>query len=172
MGFIYIFTFPNSKQYIGQTINKIKERYRNHRNGSEREVDKAIKEFGWVNIDRYEIECPKEFLDEIEDTWIKNFNTLFPNGYNMMGGGNKNRYVSNETKRKLSFIRKGKTFTDERKKKQSEVITDWWKNRETVIVSKETREKMSKAGKGRKVSNETRKRLSESKKLYWNKKKN
>jgi group I intron endonuclease len=93
MGTIYIFTFPNNKQYVGQSIN-LANRYKTHKNGKEQVVDRAIKKYGWNNVLKDEIECPEEFLDEVETTWIKNFNTLSPNGYNFETGGNKNKHPS------------------------------------------------------------------------------
>ena len=154
MSWIYIFTFPNGKQYVGQTSSlNIENRYLSHKNDKRQIVDKAIRKYGWESILKDEIECPEEFLDEVETLWIKNFNTLKPNGYNLETGGHKNKHLSEETKRKISKSSKGRHPSKESLKKMSEAQ----KGRHH---SKETKIKMSKFSKGRKHTEETKKKLS------------
>jgi group I intron endonuclease len=112
MATIYIFTFPNGKQYIGQSVN-LAQRYRRHKRCSQQEcakqvVDRAIKKYGWSNVIKDEIECAEEFLDEVEQTWIKNFETMDRKyGYNRDSGGNANKHASDITLRRQSESKTG-----------------------------------------------------------------
>jgi group I intron endonuclease len=149
MGYIYIFTFPNGKKYIGQT-NNLKNRYRCHKKDNQL-VDRAIRKVGWENVLRNEMECSEELLDETEKIWIKNFDTLHPKGYNLESGGNRNKHLSKKTKEMISKSKKGKNYgmigenhpmfgkhhTSEAKKRIS-------KAQKGKILSKTTKEKMSK----------------------------
>lgn len=90
---IYKFTnLINNKSYIGQSIN-VERRYKNHiyrMNGQENSIfHKALKKYG-VNNFAFEIieECSCEELNEKECFYIKKYNTLIPNGYNVDIGGN------------------------------------------------------------------------------------
>ena len=103
---IYIFTFPNKKKYVGQSTN-LKARYGKHRSGKEQVVDKAIRKYGWKNVHKLEMSCPEEYLDWMEQEWIKMLNCIKPKGYNLNSGGNKNKHHSEETKKKISEKHKG-----------------------------------------------------------------
>lgn len=87
---IYKFTNKiNGKSYIGQSTN-IRKRYKAHKNKSSEHslFHEAIKEFGFENFDFSVIEtCSSECLNEKEVFYIKEYNTLFPNGYNVSVGG-------------------------------------------------------------------------------------
>ena len=85
----------NHMIYIGQT-NNLKERYNRHyrninyKNRTE-DIYKGFREFGFENFS-YEIleefeEFNQEKLNELECYYIKKFNSLKPNGYNMTPGG-------------------------------------------------------------------------------------
>ena len=52
-------------------------------------------------------ECNFEEADELETYYIKEYNTLSPYGYNLESGGNKNKILSEETKKKMSISRMG-----------------------------------------------------------------
>jgi group I intron endonuclease len=106
MGYIYILTFPNGKEYVGQTTN-LKSRYKTHCKKSRSVVDKAIKKYGWDNIRVIELECQDELLDKVEIETIKLKNSLVPNGYNIESGGFSGKKLSEETKRKISEKNKG-----------------------------------------------------------------
>jgi len=122
MAWIYILTFPNGKQYVGQTIN-LKQRFYSYRSNKKTNEHNAIRKYGWNNIDRIEMKCSEKYLDWQEIEAIKNYNTLYPNGYNLETGGHINKHLSNETKRKLSESKKGKCFhSDEWKKQRSEFM--------------------------------------------------
>lgn len=89
-GFIYMYTSPSGKKYIGQTTQSLKQRAKNGGNGYKNcsVFYKAIKKYGWKNF-QVEIleEAPIELLDEKEMEWIEFYNTFVPNGYNISSEG-------------------------------------------------------------------------------------
>lgn len=101
----------NGKEYIGQTVKNIYERFNEHCHGSSNCVllKKAIRKYGKEN---FEIELVQqcetlEDLDLKEEEAIRRFNSLAPNGYNLMTGGASPRH-NDLTKEKMSNTRKGK----------------------------------------------------------------
>ena len=89
-GYIYKYTSPSGKSYIGQTINSLKIRAgHNGKNykGCE-DFYKAIQKYGFSNFE-VEIlaEVPENQLDKAEIKYIQLFNTLSPSGYNISAGG-------------------------------------------------------------------------------------
>ena len=95
MGCIYKITnIINNKLYIGYTTATLKERMRRHKNDDINHntlLGRAIKKYGWENF-KYEVvvyEDDKEKLLELEQYYIKYFNSKMPNGYNMTDGGEK-----------------------------------------------------------------------------------
>lgn len=89
-GFIYRYVSPSGKSYVGQTIHSLKERSktegRDYKNCSV--FYKAIQKYGWDNF-LVEIleECPFCELEGKEKYYIKKYNSLIPNGYNIKSGG-------------------------------------------------------------------------------------
>ena len=108
MAWIYILTFPNGKQYVGQTIN-LKKRYSDYRsnNVNNRPIHNAIRKYGWGNIKKVEMNCSEEYLDWMEQEWIKTLNCICPNGYNIVDGGNSNKHYNKELKKRLSEMKIG-----------------------------------------------------------------
>ena len=92
--YIYIITNTiNKKVYIGQT-NDPKRREREHfsfgyiKNKEEIKVlYSAMLKYGIQNFNFSIIEGPIENYNEREKFWIKYYNSLLPNGYNMTEGG-------------------------------------------------------------------------------------
>ena len=103
---IYVFTNKiNGKQYIGQSINiqdRKKQHYYRYKNekdsGYNSAIHSAFRKYGWENF-FFEIleECPQEDLDEKERYWISRKNTLVPNGYNILSGGQQYRSLQNKS---------------------------------------------------------------------------
>lgn len=91
----------NNKIYIGQSIN-IEKRVKEHFWKSECSKDRsynsalhsAIRKYGKQNFS-WEIieECTIDNIDDREKYYIKYYNSLTPNGYNILSGGQKNRRV-------------------------------------------------------------------------------
>ena len=89
-GIIYKITSPSGKVYVGQTIRSFQTRIRQHKSKTSTctILKNAIQKYGDQMI--YEIieeDVPQEHLDEREIYWIKELNSLVPNGYNCNTGG-------------------------------------------------------------------------------------
>ena len=84
-GFIYKYTSPSGKSYIGQTINSLSQRSKNgcHYKNSTYFYN-AIQKYGFENF-KWEIfgEFPIEELSQNEIEFIKEYNTVVPFGYNI-----------------------------------------------------------------------------------------
>lgn len=98
----------NNKVYIGQTINYknriIKHKYdlRNFKNAS-RHLQNAWNKYGEENFIFEIIEtCLKEELNEKEKYYIRMYDSI-SDGYNIEGGGQINKKLSDETKRLMSI---------------------------------------------------------------------
>ncbi len=153
----------SKKQYIGQTIYSLKKRIRGHFICAKIKnrctyFQNALLKYGKENIS-WKILCycnSIEELNEKETEMIREFNTIWPNGYNLTSGG-KNNIVAEIVKRKISETMKrnqygkGYKHTVAVKKK----ISDAGKGRE---VTEKTREKIRRLAKAR-ITKEERKRL-------------
>lgn len=116
MKYIYIRTnLVNGKQYVGQTQNLIE------REKAWRKINSNIygnkyfsndrKKYGLDNFSFEILEtCDDEKSDELEQYYIKKYNTIYPNGYNIQSGGKKGFTYKEmeETKIKKSISHKGK----------------------------------------------------------------
>ncbi len=101
-GDIYCITSPSGKKYIGQAVKLLKNgkkwgymsRWKDHIRDSMnknycRLLNNAIKKYGPDNFTVELIkECSINELNYYECYYIKEFNTLSPNGYNLTTGGN------------------------------------------------------------------------------------
>lgn len=125
---IYKLTFPNGKVYIGQTVQKLKNRLYRHCNESFRVKDSGFNTIKSRAIRKYmtfevEVLYQGEDLDYNEINYIKEYNSLNREfGYNLESGGNLNKIVSEETREKISLANTGKKrkkFSEETKLKMS-----------------------------------------------------
>lgn len=139
-GVIYkIINKVNGKIYIGQTINGFNQRYKSGGKGIERvykshsirkktrsyneHLYHSIEKYGFESfevLEVFDIAFSKSELDIKEKSWIsiyKSNNRKF--GYNISEGGNTHR-IADETKRKISEIKKGKKHSEETKIKMRE----------------------------------------------------
>lgn len=99
---IYVYTFPNGKKYVGQSLN-LQDRLKAYRadvrgtgKNPNRLVILAIRKYGWNNIKieyPFIIDRPKVdetdlsiILDVLELRYIKEYNCIKPNGYNLTSG--------------------------------------------------------------------------------------
>ncbi len=115
----------NEKCYIGQTVKTLNARISGHKNSAQKIRDcsyfhNAIKKYGIENF-KWEIidVCnDRKELNEKESFYIKKYNTIHPNGYNLTWGG-ESGIPSAETRKKLSLSRIGMKFTEEHKRNLS-----------------------------------------------------
>lgn len=162
MGYIYLITNTDTKkQYVGQTICKnVESRWKQHRNCDPNSIGRyllaAYKKYG---IDKFTFRiiciCFDEDCNQYEEEYIKKFNTLVPNGYNLSEGGKNSKQhpetiqkrvdklkgrkygpLSDATKKKLSESHKGtkngnfgKKLTEDRRKKLAEGLKTMWEER-------------------------------------------
>lgn len=165
----------NGKQYVGQTgdfktrnnqWNCLKGNYSN-KDLNEDRIKYGLDIFNTIIL--AQVETEEESL-KLEEQYIKELNTLKPNGYNISiggkknsgsGKGNKNPFYgkkhTNEAKHKMSKIRKGKHHSEETKKKMSEAHKGEKSHMYGTHLSEETKKKLSHSLKGRKAWNKGKK---------------
>ena len=114
MGYIYLITnVVNGKQYVGQTVHAdIDTRWNQHKRMKEHMLGRCIyNAYMKYGIQSFTFKiiciCFDEACNELEAEYIKKFNTLVPNGYNLREGGNNSRH-NEETRRLISQNRTGK----------------------------------------------------------------
>lgn len=78
----------NGKVYIGQSI-EIERRFKKHLTAKDNTIiHKAIRKYGKENFSLQILEeCDITLLDDRESYWINYYNSIIPNGYNMINGG-------------------------------------------------------------------------------------
>lgn len=107
---VYCHIFPNGKRYVGITSQSTNRRWQNGDGYKGQIVYNAIKKYGWHNIEHkvlYE-GLTKSEAENLEIQIIKEWKTTDRKfGYNVEGGGNLNKTISNETRKKLSMSHKG-----------------------------------------------------------------
>lgn len=147
----------NGKIYIGQTVQKLTDRWSDHSRpcrGTSKiksAIASAIRKYGKENFKIEQIDSTDtlEKLNTIETTYIKAFNCLSPNGYNLELGG-QNKACHEETKAKISNTLKGRPIknrqngaakgrpvTLERRERISKTLTGQtqpWKYKEVMVV--------------------------------------
>ena len=179
---LYIHISPSRKKYVGITCRKPQKRW-NYGKGyvGNDYFMKAIEKYGWNNFDHI-ILCvglTREQASELEIEIINMLDTTNRDkGYNLDGGGIKQKRMSEETKHKISDAHRGK-FTDAqweaaiaRRGKPGHPHTEETKNhlREVHLGKKMSAEscvKMSIAHKGQIPSNLDQ--LKEANKARWRK---
>ncbi len=109
-GSIYlIYCNVTEKFYVGQTIQKVSERMGKHKTGDQY-IDKEIQKIGWEgNFDYFILDenVPIENLNTLEQFWIKFFDCMHPNGYNLTSGGQSRFAISDELRARRSELFKG-----------------------------------------------------------------
>lgn len=176
----------NGKVYIGQSIN-IKERWKDHiRTLNKQNSHSTLLQRAWnkhkpesFSFEILEL-CMEDDLDDVEIKYIELYDSI-NNGYNIESGGNKNKRMSEETKKKIGNANRGRHHSDETKRKMSESRTGKNNGMFGKSHSEESKKKMSdskigrpghkctdyqkerakQANLGKDVSEETRKKISE-----------
>lgn len=160
---IYMYTFPSGKRYIGKTCQTLKQRQGSCELVSYKTcpvVWRAIQKYGVENIQQeilFEDYMSDKYASRLEMLCIALFKTncnRYKNpeyGYNVTDGGEgaAGFHHSDETKKKLSEMKKGKPLSEETKMKLKQA-------RGKIIVqpmtgkhlSNEAKEKISKARTG------------------------
>lgn len=118
----------NGKFYVGQTKKTAEQRFNEHKNKSKDEkpkmiIARAIKKYGQENFFIVEtIVCSDESANSVEEENVIKYNSLQPNGYNVLKFGQvvdlpdgwwKGKERSEETKQKISESKKGKCTGEE-----------------------------------------------------------
>ena len=172
----------NGKCYVGQTKKRLFQRLYEHSKNKEMLIGRSIRKYGVDAFGQYEyVGIPMDDLDHFEREMIRRVGSVFPNGYNLSLGGNKNKQASDETKRRISEAKKGsvpwmkgKHFTDESRAKLSAALKGRKVWNKGISPSQETIEKQRQKILGRKLSEETKRKISEANKKVihtteWNK---
>ena len=122
-GVIYLITNKiNGKQYIGQAVcyssnrpwgswRRWQAHVKNAKNNrcECRVLENAIRKYGENNFVVNDVlECGRHELNKFEREYIEEYNTLVPNGYNLMSGGGNGRVHSLSTRERMSMTRTGK----------------------------------------------------------------
>lgn len=120
--FIYKYTFPNGKVYVGQSCEG------SHRYGNKSSYKTQVVYRAMCKYPDYQKEilsyCCEYLVDYLESYYISKYDSMNPeNGYNMESGGNENKHISEDTKKKISEFQKGKTLSDDTKKKISKSLS-------------------------------------------------
>ena len=157
---IYKIISPSNKVYIGQSID-IERRFRHYKRLSCKDQVKIYNSFLKYGVNAHIFEvlelCDTEDLNNRErhyqdlyDSVANGLNLLYVKSEHFNGGH------SEESKKKISNSKKGKTFTDEHKYKIG-------LSNSRRVMSAETKEKHRLAGLGRKASPETKEKQRQSK---------
>ncbi len=158
---VYRLSLPNGKSYIGVTTD-LERRLSEHR-CRDTLIGRAIRKHGEPSVQVLVI-CSEDTAYDIERKAVLAFNTLHPNGYNLMGGGMGGRKVSHRTRKQMSESHTGLTMPPEVRQKISDTrirkgLKSWLGRKH----SEATKAKIAEAGRKRRHSVETRNRISKSK---------
>lgn len=113
----------NGKVYIGQSIN-INKRFKTHLSDLKYNRHHNIylqKSFNKYGPEAFEFKvikfCPIEKLDDLEKKYIFEYNSINEVfGYNLVDGGHKYRFFTDDVRKRMGLKRKGKKLSDEHKK--------------------------------------------------------
>jgi group I intron endonuclease len=151
MGAIYKITnLVNGKVYIGQTMGQVIKRYKKHLSQINcvnvcSALYSAFSKYGKDNFIVSTVisgDYSKEELNELEIFFIKKFNSMSPNGYNLQTGKNSFNLAEN-VKKQISNKLKGRNISW--KHKVSEGVKNLWENKE--YREKQTLQRYEKRGK-------------------------
>lgn len=138
LGYIYkIENNINGKLYIGQTVD-VDARWKKHLSVAQSEfipyrshLYNAIKKYGKEHFSINVIEtCSYDDMDKREAYWIRELNSLEPNGYNITPGGKKlhgsdnpffGKHHSEKTKQIISQKNTGRKASDEEKEMRRKI---------------------------------------------------
>ena len=163
-----LYCVTTEKYYVGVTRQiPVYTRIRQHKKGKQF-IDREIQRTGWHNWDWWIVEkhVPANLITEREQFWIRQYNSVFPQGYNKTFGGIGNITVSDDTRAKISKAALERDMSGENnpmygKHHSEEAIALMSEARKRENLSDETLAKMSEAQKGKTLSEKTRAKISE-----------
>lgn len=172
----------NGKLYVGQTSRSIESRFLDHSKG-DMIIGRAIKKYGIQSFKISVIDnaTDKQVLNEKEKYWIKQLNSLSPNGYNISiggtggnlgelvnkkisdyqkinGNGFKNKRHSDETKERMRLAQLGKKQLEETVNKRISKVIGRKNTEETKEKMRHPHKKMKDTSKMKKPKTEEHKR--------------
>jgi group I intron endonuclease len=157
MGYIYLITnTENNMKYVGQSkCGDIETRWNTHRKMLKDSIGNyllnAYKKYG---IDKFKFQiiciCFDEDCDIYEEQYIKKYNSIAPNGYNLKLGGKSSKH--HESTKELIRSKLKERITDEIRAEMRERV----KNNPYFNY-------------GKKLTDEQKKTISDRQKLYWSK---
>lgn len=164
---IYLVTnLINGKQYVGQTVQTLHNRWKGHTCDAKRyrgplHLVHALRKYGVANF-RMESLCEcesREEMDFLEIFCIELLKTKAPFGYNLTDGGDgtKGTPITEEQRRKISHTLIGRKASEETKAKLRLRPCHWVGRKH----KSESLDKMRNAHLGKKASYETRLKMSE-----------
>jgi group I intron endonuclease len=165
-GLIYhAFDTKTGRAYVGQTWMTLEQRMKEHLRGKRRgyfanALRARPNDFVWTIIAKV---STQQDLDAAEDSFILEFRTLKPDGFNIRRGGSCGRH-SEETKQKISQTLAGTKASEAHRRAISTGLkghVSWWKGKK---LSLEHSGKISKSrmGYSHPQSLESRKKIAES----------
>jgi group I intron endonuclease len=164
MGYIYLITnIITKKQYVGQTLCKnVETRWKQHKKCDHNSIGRyLLAAYNKYGIESFKFQiiciCFDEDCNLYEEEYIKKFNTLVPNGYNLREGG-KNSKQHPETIEKISDKLKGRRLTP---------LTD-----DIRIKLSENSKGVNNSNYGKKISKEQKEKQSIKMKKIWEDRKN
>lgn len=172
MASVYVHVFPNKKLYIGVTGRPPKKRWDSKGCGYRKQTAlwRAIQKYGWDNIQHIILidDIPIDVAYECEQYLISKYDTTnIDVGYNLsIGGKYSSGYHFNHTeeaKQKISKGNKGKKHSDECKRHLSEISKGRNKGCESPMKGRhhteEAKERIRQANLGKPKSEETIEKL-------------
>lgn len=153
---VYKLTFPSGKVYIGQTVQKFKERLYKHCRYLDinNKKSNAVRKYKKFKAEVIYEGCSSNQLDDFERIFIELYNSV-EKGYNLDYGGITNKIRSKETREKISINTKlAMQSEDVRAKMRNSLLGR--------KLSEEHKKKLSDINKGKTLSEEHKKKIGES----------
>jgi len=126
-GVIYVHILKeDGRAYVGQTKIEPNRRWRTNGEGYKNSPKfyNAIEKYGWNSFEHIILEqniYTQEKLNLLEKKYVNLYNSI-ENGFNLTTGGEKNYFLSEETKNKISVKLKGRPLSEQTKEKLSQSI--------------------------------------------------
>jgi len=130
---IYMITSPTGKVYIGSTLN-LKDRlyrYKTYRCKSQKKLYNSLKKYSFESHDfKIIFKCKEKDRNYFEAYYGIMYNVIGNNGLNCQIPKMNESVVcmSEETRRKIGLVHKGKTISEAQKKQMKENLSNWLKN--------------------------------------------